>query len=95
LESLIERVNENKMAAKDGLGFLTDYVCRLVKCYPSFTLRYVWKRLPMIEGWPMYAWAFLDDPMHKFGEVRPLNGYIKQQTEKLIKEAKDLWGKPN
>lgn len=45
----------------------------------------------MIEGWSYYAFAYMDDPMHKFGGIKPQNGFVKQEAEKLIKQAKDVW----
>ena len=45
----------------------------------------------MIEGWTYYAFAYLDDPMHKFSGIAPRNGFIKQESDKLVEEAKRVW----
>jgi hypothetical protein len=94
IEELAQSVNKQR-AAQDGLGWWIDYVCRLVKCYPSFTKRYVTNRLPMVEGWAWYAFAFIDDPISRFEQVKPTNGFIKQESEKLIEQAHKAWDKQN
>ena len=45
----------------------------------------------MIEGWTYYAFAYLDDPMHKSSGIAPRNGFIKQESDKLVEEAKRVW----
>lgn len=86
----MSRVNKAK-ADDEGIGFLLEYVARLLHWYPSFTRTFVWDELPLVEGWAYYTAAYLDDPMHKFGGMRPKGSYIKQESEKLIKEAHDAW----
>ena len=88
------RVNRPKMDA-DGLGWLVDYVARLVHWYPSFTRDFVMDELPMAEGWIWFSAAYLDDPMHKFSGVKLKGGYIAQERDELVKIANQLWGKPN
>ncbi len=84
------RVNRPK-ANGDGIGFLLDYVARLLHYYPSFTYQFVWDELPFVEGWAYHTFAYLDDPAHKFSGVKLESGYIKQEADKLIAEAKIIW----
>lgn len=90
LAELSERLNK-KRSSSGGLGWLTDYVCRLVKVYPTFTREFVWDELPMIEGWIWHSFAFSDDPAHKFAGISAEHGYVYAETQKLIKQAKDAW----
>ena len=89
---MASRVNRKK-SQDDGIGFLIEYVGRLLHWYPSFTLKFVWDELAMAEGWAYYNFAFLDDPMHKFAGISPKNGYQRQESDKLIKEAHEAWAK--
>ena len=85
------RVNRPHAPDK-GLGWLAEYVCRLVKTY-GFTRTYVMDELAMIEGWMWYAFAIEDDAMNKFGGIRPVSQtYLEQESEKLISQAKKVWG---
>ena len=70
-----------------------EYVGRLLHYYPSFTLDFIWNELDMAHGWAYYNFAFLDDPMHKFSGITPKNSYQRQESEKLIEEAKEFWNK--
>jgi hypothetical protein len=92
LGDLIRRINRPK-AEGDGIGFLLEYVGRLLHYYPSFTRQFVWDELPMVEGWAYFAFAYLDDPAHKFAGVKCNGGYVKQESERLIALAKEYWSK--
>ena len=89
------RVNRNKSADADGIGWLADYATTLVHWYPSFTREFVLDVLPLAEGWVWYASAVLNEPMNKFAGIKPKNGFIRQESDKLIAEAKAVWDKPN
>lgn len=91
MENLLARVNKPK-APDEGLGFLLDYVCRLARSFPSFTLDFIWDELPMNQGWAYVAWATENDAMNQFGGVKALSPtYMRQESDKLIKQAKDFW----
>lgn len=91
MESLIERVNRPR-APQDGLGWLVDYLCRLVSFYPSFTRRFVLDELPMIEGWAWYAFAMENNAMNQLGGIEKTSpGYVRQEKERLIAQAHEFW----
>ncbi len=47
--------------------------------------------LPMDKGWAEYAWAIENDPMNMLGGIkRASDGYIRQEVEKLMAQAKHL-----
>ena len=90
MDDLVQRVNANR-APEDGIGWLLDYVCRLLKTYHSFTLEFVWDELAMDEGWCYWNFAYQDDPMHKFSGVKAAKNYMRQEVDKLVEEAKRAW----
>lgn len=93
MERLISKVNKSR-TPEDGISWLMDYVCRLLKCYPSFTPDYVWNELPMIQGWCYVAWAVENDGWLGFcGVKRSGAGYIKQYADELYAIAKESWSK--
>jgi len=89
---LMQRVNKQR-APEDGLGWLLDYVCRLMSAYPSFTEEFVWDKLEMSRGWAYYAWAHQNEAQRYFVGWKMLNGYVRAESEKLVQEAKDFWAK--
>ena len=64
-----------------------------MKSYPSFTREFVLDELSMVEGWMWHSFAYLDDPAHKFGGVDAKHGYVFEESQKLIQQAKDCWSK--
>ena len=69
-----------------------EYLAKLVKTYPTFTREYVLDELAMEEGWSWFAFAFLDDPMNRFGGAKIIGkGYIAQEVEWLVDEAHRVW----
>ena len=93
MDSLLRQINRPK-APDEGLGWLLEYVCRLLKTYPSFNREFVWDELPMIEGWAYFSWAYENDAMNQLGGVsRTSPSYIKQESEKLISQALAAWAK--
>ncbi len=90
ISGLAGRVNR-KRANEDSIGWLIEYVGRLLHWYPSFTLGFIWDELDMAQGWSYYNFAYLDDPMHKFAGITPRNAYQKQESDKLVDEAHKVW----
>jgi hypothetical protein len=65
----------------------------LLRYYQQFTKDYVENELPMIQGWAFLADAMENDGWLNFcGLTRVGDGYVKQETRKLIDQVKHLWG---
>jgi len=88
---LFKKVNKVKPPS-DGISWLIDYVCRLAKTYPSFSLDFVWDELPMAQGWAYYAWSIEADGWLNFSGIKRASaGYLKQESDKLIEQAHKAW----
>lgn len=72
-----------------------EYVCRLWRGYgggPAM-LAFIWDDLTMDEGWAYHAWLMDNDAWLQFGGVsRSSKGYISQEIEKLMGQAKKQYG---
>lgn len=94
MAEIARKINARPAASLDGVGWWWEYITRLVKSYPAFTRQFVLDELPMIEGWLWYAQAITMDGWLSFNGVRIVSdGYIKQQTELLVKTAHEAWEK--
>ena len=82
----------NYIDKPSSFGIVVDYVCRLVKNYPQYTLDYILYELPMLRGWALYSWSYANEPMHQFSGIRMVDSYASREAdslyEELIKEMK-------
>ena len=90
MDDLVQRLNTNR-APEDGIGWWVDYCGRLLKTYSQFSMTFIMDELPMDEGWVWWNFAYQDDPMHKFSGMKAVRGYIAEEAEKLVAEAKKSW----
>lgn len=49
--------------------------------------------LPMIDGWILYSWAFLNDPVHKFSGIYMKDSPEALESDDLLKELKEIYKK--
>lgn len=89
LAETAQRLNKERTVI-DGIGWWFDYVYRIETAF-GYSERFVTHRLPMIKGWTKHAYAILNDPMNRFGGVKPVSGYIKAESDALVKQAKDFY----
>jgi hypothetical protein len=95
LARLMAATNRRQLP-EDSNGWFGDYLCRLVKTYPSFTRQVVMDELPMIEGWMYYGFAIEDDAMNRFEGLRRIGkGYVGLEEQVLIDKANEVWSKEN
>lgn len=75
--------------AVDGLGWLTKKRALLMKTY-GWSLRFVKFDMPGAESWVWYNWA-MENETSAFGHVykRRTDGYVRQETKRLVKIALD------
>lgn len=67
---------------------MTDYICRLIRAFPHFTLGFVIEELPMDEGWVFYGWSVENDGWLAFaGLKRDGDGYIAQERKRILNDA--------
>ena len=67
---------------------MMDYLGRLLKTYPSFTLGFVEDELPMDKGWAFHAQSMEMDGWLSFcGMKRKGLGYVGQEIERLMELA--------
>lgn len=65
---------------------------RLMAHY-KWTFDYVYYELPMVQGWVWYAFAMETDGWLNFGGVkRGSDGYIKQEKDILMQQARKAYG---
>ena len=80
----------------EGVGWVADYVCRLLVAYHQYSFDYILYELPMIRGWILYSWAYSNDALNRFGGVRMVNGgYLGYEADKLYAELKEIAKKQN
>ncbi len=71
-----------------------NYVTRLMRYYPSFTEEYVIDILPIDKGWAFLAAAIDNDGWLQFAGIkRSGKAYLAQEIDKLMKEAKEVYGR--
>ena len=68
------------------MGWLLDYVARLLKYYPQMGYEKVWFRFPMAKGYALIAAAALNDGWLQFSGIELADGgYIRQEMDKIKK----------
>lgn len=78
-----------------GWGWLGDYCMCLLKNYQQFTMNYIMNELPMLDGWLLYSYAILNDPVHKFSGLQLKDGGpAGDEADALKKELLEIINKP-
>lgn len=78
----------------DGLGWYLEYVGRLLKYYPGFSLDYINYELSMDMGWALLNWGLENDAWLQFaGMKRSGKGYIGLEVDILEKQYYDKYGR--
>lgn len=76
------------------MGWYLEYVGRLLRGYPQFSLEYVENELPMSFGWALVNFYLENDGWMQFCGIKRIgNGYIQQEVEKLKEQYFDKYGK--
>jgi hypothetical protein len=64
-----------------------DYIARLHHTY-SYTTEYIIYELDLLTGWLLYAYAYVNEPVHKFSGIEMVNSPTARESESLLNE---LW----
>jgi hypothetical protein len=72
----------------DGNGWGVDYMGRLLKYYPRYSMDEILDDLPMILGWVLINFSMENDAWLQFaGLQRSSRGYIGQEIDELMRQV--------
>jgi len=58
----------------------------------NYELQYIMNKLPMLDGFVLWSWAYANDPVHKFGGIKMKNGgYLGDERDLLLDELKVMY----
>ena len=52
----------------------------------DYTIEYIMNELDMLDGWLLYSYAIINDPVAKFGGLRMKTSPSANESDKLLKE---------
>lgn len=75
------------------MGWLPDYICRLLNSYPQYKIDDIMTKLPMLDGYILYTYSFFNDAIHKFSGIKMKNSYCAQEADMLLEQLKHIVNK--
>lgn len=58
----------------------------------NYPIDYILFDLPSIQGWLLWSYDYMEDPVHKFGGLAMIKSPISRECDRLVDEIKKYNG---